>query len=122
MYSVLSGREDVSKARARSLLIGILAVHVAAWTLYGSIAMGLGGGIHGDMAEAYAWGQEVQLGYFKHPPFWAWLTFAWFEIFPRENWSFYLLSALNGTAGLWGTWALAGLFLGRSERLIVVLL
>ncbi len=80
------------------------------------------GGVHGDMAEAYAWGQEVQLGYFKHPPFWAWLTFAWFEVFPRENWSFYLLSALNGAAGLWGAWALAGLFLGRSERLIVVLL
>jgi len=115
------GFGELSEARARWVLFAILVTHVAAWTLYGAVALGFGG-VHGDMAEAYAWGQEVQLGYFKHPPFWAWLTFAWFEVFPRENWSFYLLSALNGAAGLWGAWALAGLFLGRSERLVVVLL
>jgi 4-amino-4-deoxy-L-arabinose transferase-like glycosyltransferase len=98
-----------------------LVAYVVAWTVYGTIALGIGG-IHSDMSEAYSWGQELQLGYFKHPPFWAWLTFAWFEIFPRENWSFYLLSSLNAAAGLWGVWALAGLFLRRSQRLAVVLL
>ena len=118
---VFPGLTQLSDAQARWALTGALIAHIAAWTIYGTIALGFGG-IHGDMGEAYAWGQELQLGYDKHPPFWAWLTFAWFEIFPRENWSFYLLASLNAAAGLWGTWVLAGQFLRPHQRLAVVLL
>ena len=58
--------------------------------------------IHNDMAEAYAWGREFQLGYNQHPPFWAWICGAWFEIFPRTGFSFAALSGLNAALGLWG--------------------
>ena len=34
--------------------------------------------IHNDMAEAYVWGREFQLGYNQHPPFWAWICGAGF--------------------------------------------
>ena len=114
------GNNPIGNVDARILLVAVLIAHVCAWTVYGTVALGVGG-IHGDMAEAWVWGQELQLGYFKHPPFWAWLTFAWFDIFPRANWSFYLLAALNAAAGLWGTWALAGLFLKDAERYAVIL-
>lgn len=113
-------KSAIGNVDARVIFAAFLIAHVVAWTLYGTIALGIGG-IHGDMAEAWVWGQELQLGYFKHPPFWAWLTFAWFEILPRANWSFYLLASLNAAAGLGAVWALAALFLKDAERLAVVL-
>ena len=63
-----------------------------------------------DMSEAYAWGQEYQLGYNQHPPFWAWVCALWFEVFPHTQWAFGLLSALNAGIGLWGAWCLIGDF------------
>jgi 4-amino-4-deoxy-L-arabinose transferase-like glycosyltransferase len=72
--------------------------------------------IHNDMAEAYAWGREFQLGYNQHPPFWAWICGAWFLIFPRANWAFALLSMLNAGIGLAGAWALIGRFVEGERR------
>jgi hypothetical protein len=40
---------------------------VAIWVLYGAISAAPAA-IHNDMAEAYVWGREFQLGYAKHPP------------------------------------------------------
>jgi 4-amino-4-deoxy-L-arabinose transferase-like glycosyltransferase len=86
----------------------LFAAHVAVWTLYGVLSNP--GAIHHDMMEAYLWGHEYQLGYFKHPPFWAWLAGTWFEVFPRSNWAFYLLSSLNSGFALLGIWRLLGLY------------
>ena len=66
--------------------------------------------LHFDLAEAYAWGKEFQLGYNQHGPFWAWIAGAWFLVFPNTNTSFVLLEALNATLGLFGAWMLIGLF------------
>ena len=78
----------------------MLAAFVLLWTAYEIIAHG-NGDVHNDMAEAYAWGQELQAGYFKHPPFWAWLTYGWFLMFPISDWSAYLFSALNAAMGMY---------------------
>src|SRR6202043_2424383 len=64
---------------------GCFALFVIAWTLYGTIA-GAGKALHGDVAEAYAWGREFRLGYNQHPPLWAWVAGAWFLIFPHQDW------------------------------------
>lgn len=69
-----------------------------------------------DMSEAYAWGQEFQLGYNQHPPFWAWLCALWFEVFPHTQWAFGLLSALNAGIGLLGAWHLIGDFTRGPKR------
>jgi 4-amino-4-deoxy-L-arabinose transferase-like glycosyltransferase len=74
------------------------------------------------MAEAWAWGKEFQLGYVKHPPFFAWVAGVWFFLFPRHDWCFYLLAAVNGAIGLAGIWFLAGQFLPDRARLGAVLL
>ncbi len=103
----------------RWLLGGLLLGHVVTWTIYG--AVGLRGGVHEDMLEAWVWGKEPQLGYFKHPPLFAWLAGAWFRVMPIADWSFYLLAALNSALALWAIWLLAGLFVEGEKRLFPVL-
>src|SRR5215475_11561725 len=82
-------------------------LHTAIWTLYATLSNE--GALHRDMIEAYSWGREFQLGYYKHPPFWSWIAGAWFEVFPRTNWAFYLLATLNSAIAIAGVWQLAGL-------------
>ena len=97
-----------------SLLLAFLCVHTAVWTSYALLSHR--GGLHPDMLEAYSWGREFQLGYYKHPPFWAWIAGAWFEIFPRTNAAFYLLATLNSGIAVLGVWQLAGLLTRSSYR------
>ena len=66
--------------------------------------------LHFDVLEAYAWGQEFQLGYSKHGPFWACVAGAWFSVFPANNTSFVALEAANATFGVLGAWLLIGCF------------
>lgn len=97
-----------------------LAAYTAVMMAFCMIARGWGP-LHGDMTEAWAWGKEFQLGYDKHPMIFAWIAGAWFELMPRTNWSFYLLSVANAGIGLAGVWMLARLFLTLNGRLIAVL-
>ena len=86
------------------------------WTAYGVISASPAS-IHNDMAEAYVWGREFQLGYEKHPPFWAWIAGLWFEVFPRADWAFTLLAVFNAGLGLYGSWILIGDFAEGDRRL-----
>ena len=92
-----------------------IAGFVALWTLY-FVVTEYASALHNDMAEAYAWGREFQLGYNQHPPFWAWLCGLWFLIFPRINAAFALLAMLNAGVGLAGVWALTGRFVAGERR------
>jgi hypothetical protein len=65
----------------------------------------------GDMLENYTWGIEWQAGYYKHPPLFAWLTAAWFSVFPRTDLAYFALSSCNAAVGLFGIVALARRFL-----------
>ena len=96
--------------------MALLALFVTFWTLYGVISASPAA-IHNDMAEAYVWGQEFQLGYEKHPPFWAWIAGLWFEVFPRADWAFTLLAVFNAGLGLYGSWILIGDFAEGDRRL-----
>jgi hypothetical protein len=90
------------------------------WAIYG--AFSAENGPHLDSLEAYAWGREFRMGYFKHPPFWAWVAGSWFLIFPKTEFWFYLLSELNAGLGLLGTWALMGRFRKGTTRDLALLL
>jgi 4-amino-4-deoxy-L-arabinose transferase-like glycosyltransferase len=96
--------------------LALLAIFVMVWTLYGVISAAPAA-IHNDMAEAYAWGREFQLGYEKHPPFWAWISGLWFQVFPRADWAFTLLAVFNAGLGLYGSWMLIGDFAEGDRRL-----
>ena len=90
------------------------------WATYAQVSSSAG--VHIDSLEAYAWGREFRLGYYKHPPFWAWVAGLWFMIFPKTDWCFWLLSELNGALGLAGAYALMGRFCGQRTRVLCVLL
>jgi 4-amino-4-deoxy-L-arabinose transferase-like glycosyltransferase len=105
---------NVTSWRPATLAAAFLLLHATVWTLYAVLSNK--GAVHGDMLEAYSWGREFQLGYFKHPPFWAWIAGAWFEVFPRSNWAFYLLGTLNSGIGVIGAWRLIGLLARDADR------
>ncbi len=98
-----------------------LALHVVVWTVVATLA-NWSGTLHHDMTEAYDWGREFQLGYAKHPPVFAWVAGAWFAVFPRTDWAYYLLSALNAAGGLAGVWLTAGRLLTRPQQTAALLL
>jgi 4-amino-4-deoxy-L-arabinose transferase-like glycosyltransferase len=74
------------------------------------------------MLETWAWARQPQLGYYKHPPFYAWVVAGWFKLFPRQDWAFYLLSMANVGLGYVGVYALARRFVAPSLALAAVLL
>jgi 4-amino-4-deoxy-L-arabinose transferase-like glycosyltransferase len=90
-----------------SLQLRVLVIaFVIAWTFVVT-AVRSSFPVHDDMLEAWSWGQHWQLGYYKHPPFYAWVTAAWFQVLPRADWAFYLLANVNVAIGLLGVHALA---------------
>lgn len=92
-----------------------MTAFIALWSVYFAISESQAS-IHNDMAEAYAWGREFQLGYHQHPPFWAWICGLWFSVFPRSGWAFAILSTSNAAIGLLGAWMLIGRFAEGDKR------
>jgi hypothetical protein len=97
-------------------ILALLAGFILIWAIYFSLTEAPDAIKH-DMAEAYAWGQEFQLGYNQHPPFWAWICGVWFWVLPRTGWAFALLSSLNAGIGLVGAWMLIGDFAQGRKRI-----
>jgi 4-amino-4-deoxy-L-arabinose transferase-like glycosyltransferase len=79
----------------------LLLLHTLVWTWAGTAVRG-NLDLSGDMVEAFVWGQDLQWGYFKHPPLSGWVAGAWFAIFPATHASFSLLASLTTTVGLAG--------------------
>jgi 4-amino-4-deoxy-L-arabinose transferase-like glycosyltransferase len=105
--------------RGPHLLAGFVVAHVVIWALIPLIVR-WPGALWDDMLETYAWSQEWQLGYYKHPPFYSWIVGLWFQVFPRTDWAYYLLSSANVGLGFIGVWMLAGRFVGGDARLLSV--
>ncbi len=93
----------------------VLLSFTVVWWAYGVITH-QGMALHDDVTEAYVWGREFQLGYNQHPPFWAWLSGAWFLVFPRQDWAALLLGVATAAAGLLGAWFLIGRFATGATR------
>lgn len=109
-----------NRYKSQLLPFGFIVLNAAIWTLFA--ASGGNANLHGDSLEAYVWGREFQLGYYKHPPFWSWIAGLWFFVFPHKDWAFYLLSELNASLGIVGAWALLGRFVKGPARYAGVLL
>ena len=110
----------VGRYEAGSIAL-LLILHVGVWWTV-ALLLHAPSDIHNDMAEAFSWGRELQWGYYKHPPFWAWIARLWFSAFPTTDWAFYLLSVVNSGIGLAGVWAIAGRYVTGARRLASVLL
>jgi 4-amino-4-deoxy-L-arabinose transferase-like glycosyltransferase len=105
-------------ARRERAIAWLLLAYGVAWFVYGAIAKS-SQDIHADTAEMIVWMGEPALGFPKHPPFPAWLLWLWFQVFPLQDWAFYLFAALNMSAGIYFAWRLAGEWLG-GEKLAAV--
>ena len=99
----------------------LLALFVPIWTLFQVIALSQAC-LHFDMLEQYAWSRHPVAGYHEHPPLLAWLTAAWFAVFPVANWSFELLASINAAIALFAVDLIARRFVAGDRRLLVLLL
>jgi 4-amino-4-deoxy-L-arabinose transferase-like glycosyltransferase len=106
--------------RERTARIALIA-YVAVWTLYGVLAKA-SQDVHPDMSEMVAWSRGLAFGYPKHPPLGAWLTAAWFTVFPAADWSFYLFAMVVAGAALWIIWTIAGDYLDGEKRALALAL
>lgn len=78
-----------------------LVFYVLIWTLIKFISSP-NLDLYGDMLENFAWSYSFEWGTYKHPPLFAWVTGAWFEVFPQNNTSYYALAYFNSALGLLG--------------------
>lgn len=117
------GRGAIASDRTAWLSV---AIAVSAYALIWSMAQWLSQpnlDRYHDMLESFAWSQTFDWGSFKHPPFFAWVTGAWFAFMPRTDFAFNLLSYANVAVGLLGVAMLARLAgLGRFAAPAVILL
>lgn len=97
-----------------------LAALIPVFTFFHSIRQD-GQALNADMLESYAWGMAWQMGYYKHPPFAAWISAMWFSVMPRRHWAFFLLAALNCSLALLAVRAVAVRFLEPAKVVVAVL-
>jgi len=114
--SLVDGLADPAR-RLRAALVFALGYCVL-WFVYAVIAKS-SQDLNADMAEMVVWTRELSLGYSKHPPLPAWILWVWFRVLPLADWSYFLLSAVTLSAGIFFCIMLAAEWLSR-EKLAAV--
>ncbi len=104
------------KRRERNVVL-VLAAYCAIWTVYAGLAKA-SQDIHFDMGEMVAWSREITLGTPKHPPLPAWIVGVWLEIFPLQEWAYYLLAMATATTALWVAWRVSASYLDAQTRAV----
>jgi len=82
---------QIKKNNLNKIFILFLFVHLFIWTLIPSIS---NYNLPLDTIEALAWGSDLSWGYNKHPPFSAWSTEVFYQIFGNQDWAYYFLSQI----------------------------
>lgn len=75
-----------------------------------------------DVAEAFAWGQQFQFGYGKHPPLSGWVAGLWFKLFPVRDWPTYALAMTVVALGMVISWFTALRVVDRRRAFVVVVM
>jgi 4-amino-4-deoxy-L-arabinose transferase-like glycosyltransferase len=91
---------------ASAFVFAFAMIHALLWTVI-LINLKAAQDVHMDVAEAFAWGQKLQLGYGKHPPLAGWVAGLWFKMFPVADWATYLLAMTTLAIGLVISWLIA---------------
>lgn len=97
----------------------LLVLFVLFWTVFASLAR-YNLDIHGDMVENFAWGIGWQLGYYKHPPLYSWISAAWLSVFPRTNFFYHMLSMTSVAVAAFGMWRISTRFFDEAQQIILV--
>jgi 4-amino-4-deoxy-L-arabinose transferase-like glycosyltransferase len=75
-----------------------------------------------DVIEAVAYGQEWQIGYWKHPPLPWWLVDLVRDLGGSRLWPLFLLGQLAVVVCFWAVWRLSSRLLRPVEALVAVVL
>ena len=103
----------------RWLLAALLIWHLLLWVLLPALSYEM---LPLDTAELLGWGQEWQLGYYKHPPLGPWLGEAVFQLSGQLPESLYLLAQLAVLLTLYYVWRTARLALPAQAAIVATLL
>jgi 4-amino-4-deoxy-L-arabinose transferase-like glycosyltransferase len=95
------------------------ALHTLLWTAVPSI---LCSNLPWDVIEGIGYGQEWQMGYWKHPPLPWWFDAAVLDVFGPHPWAFFLLGQVAILLALWGIWRLGCEMMRPLQALIAVVL
>ena len=107
------------KVNTKKWFIFFCSLHLFLWTIIPTIFFPI---LYGDTAESIAWGNQLQLGYTKHPPLAAWLASFAANLGPYTTFQVYLLGAILTLIAFWAIWRLASRMLTPACALIAVLL
>jgi len=97
LVRLVDGLADPARRRRAALVFCV--AYATLWFVYALIAKS-SQDLNADMAEMVVWTRELALGYPKHPPFLAWVLWAWFKVFPFADWAYLLLAAITVSAGI----------------------
>lgn len=103
------------------LVIQFAVLHAVLWTFI-LVNLKAAQDVHMDVAEAYAWGQKLLLGYGKHPPLSGWIAGFWFKAFPVADWSTYALAMTTVSVGMVISWFTALRVVDRRRAFLVVVM
>ena len=81
----------IAKKNITKVLFLFLLFHFIIWTLVPSIS---NINLPLDTIEALAWGSNLDWGFNKHPPFSAFAVEVFYQLFGKQDWSYYLLSQI----------------------------
>jgi 4-amino-4-deoxy-L-arabinose transferase-like glycosyltransferase len=93
--------------------------HVILWTLLPAL---LCRNLPLDVIEGIAYGQEWQIGYWKHPPLPWWLVDITRDLGGPRLWPLFLLGQLAAVVCFWAVWRLGRRLLRPVEALVAVVL
>jgi hypothetical protein len=107
------------EANPRRVFLVFAVVHAALWTLLPTV---LCRNLPLDVIEGIAYGQEWQIGYWKHPPLPWWLVDIVRGLGGPRLWPLFLLGQLAVVLCFWAVWRLGCRVLRPVEALVAVVL
>ncbi|MDR2781877.1 MAG: glycosyltransferase family 39 protein [Holosporaceae bacterium] len=97
----------------------LIAAYLAAFSIIPMLTRNI---IPHDMIENLYWGKELQLGYAKHPPLFAWISYFFYKLFGSWSESLYILTQLNLLLGFYFIYKTSNLILDRKKSIASVLI
>ena len=91
----------MANSTSKKILFCFLICHLFIWTLIPSLS---NSNLPRDTIEALAWGSNLDWGFEKHPPFSAFASEMFYQIFGNSDWAFYLMSQIFVISSFFIVW------------------
>lgn len=116
---LISPNYPALEKNASKLFWAFVITHLLCWTILPALIQP---NAPLDVVEGFVWGNEMQWGYYKHPPLQAWLLQFVSHIFGNSGFGYFGLSALTTSISLWAVYRTGRLFTTKAKALIATML